>query len=77
MTVTLVKPTLELEEEYMSFYQEWIDSNENIVPWVVSKDPKDFQGMIDFLMDNEAGHTIPEGWVIKTYNIKKCWSSRS
>ena len=44
--VRLVKPQLELEEEYLSFYQEWKESGENMVPWVISKDPSDFQGML-------------------------------
>lgn len=59
----LVKPRLELKNEYLSFYQEWKESGENMVPWVISKDPSDFQGMLKSLSDNEKGIGLPEGWV--------------
>jgi len=62
-TVHLIKPTTALKEEYLSFYREWKDSNENMVPWVISKDPQDFEGMIQFLRNNEQGMNLPEGWV--------------
>ncbi|MCP8615376.1 GNAT family N-acetyltransferase [Salirhabdus salicampi] len=61
--VTLVKPTLDLQKEYISFYNEWVESGENMVPWVISKDPTDFEAMIQFLRDNEDGVNLPEGWV--------------
>jgi predicted acetyltransferase len=61
--VFLSKPTIELKEQYMSFYQEWKDSGETIVPWVVGKDPADFEAMVQFLLDNEKGDNLPEGWV--------------
>ncbi|MGG0184986.1 GNAT family N-acetyltransferase [Bacillus rhizoplanae] len=63
MNITLVKPTLTLQNEYLDFYQEWKDSGEDMVPWVISKDPSDFHGMIQFLLDSEKGENIPEGWV--------------
>lgn len=63
INLRLVKPQLELENEYLSFYREWKDSGENMVPWVISKDPSDFHGMLDHLSDNEKGHGLPEGWV--------------
>lgn len=34
----LVKPAIDLEKEYFSFYQEWINSGEKMVPWVIQKD---------------------------------------
>ena len=61
--VRLVKPQLELEEEYLSFYQEWKESGENMVPWVISKDPSDFQGMLKELSNQEKGIGVKEGWV--------------
>lgn len=63
MNVSLVKPTPTLQNEYLDFYQEWQDSGENMVPWVISKDPSDFHGMIQFLADSEKGQNLPEGWV--------------
>lgn len=41
-TVRLVKPSMEYRESYLSFYDDWISSGEDIVPWVVEKDPSDF-----------------------------------
>jgi predicted acetyltransferase len=59
----LVKPTVDLKEEYHSFYKEWVDSKEDMVPWVIKKDPTDFEAMVQFLKDNERGSNLPEGWV--------------
>ncbi|CAG9613246.1 hypothetical protein BACCIP111899_02460 [Bacillus rhizoplanae] len=63
MNVSLVTPTLALQNEYLNFYQEWKDSGEDMVPWVISKDPSDFHGMIQFLASSEKGENLPEGWV--------------
>lgn len=61
--VRLVKPTIQLEREYLDFYREWKESGEKMVPWVISKDPADFQGMVQSLLDNERGVRLPEHWV--------------
>jgi predicted acetyltransferase len=61
--VALIKPSIDLQDQYLSFYQEWNASGEEKVPWVISKDPIDFQGMIKSLEDNERGVNLPEGWV--------------
>ncbi len=58
--VFLSKPTKDLQDEYLSFYQEWRESGEEMIPWVIRKDPSDFQGMIQFLLDNE---NIPNHWM--------------
>ena len=62
-SVRLVPPGRKYKESYLDFYQEWIDSGEDIVPWVVEKDPTDFTGMLQFLEDNVKGIGLPEGWV--------------
>lgn len=59
----LKKPCSELKEQYLSFYQEWKESGEDMVPWVISKDPSDFEGMIQFLIDNENAVDLPDNWV--------------
>lgn len=61
--LSLIKPTIELRDEYLSFYKEWVDSKEDMVPWVIQKDPSDFEAMVQFLKDNEQGSNLPEGWV--------------
>ncbi|MBO9130755.1 GNAT family N-acetyltransferase [Bacillus sp. 165] len=61
--VFLTKPIMELQDEYLSFYTEWKESRETMVPWVISKDPSDFQGMLQSLLDSEKGENLPSGWV--------------
>lgn len=59
--VELVKPSEAHEAAYKAFYNEWIASGENIVPWVVGIDPTDFPAYVRFL--REAETTAPEGAV--------------
>jgi predicted acetyltransferase len=61
--VRLVKPTTELREEYLEFYHEWKASDEKMVPWVIQKDPTNFNDMIQSLLDAEKGENLPEDWV--------------
>lgn len=61
--VTLIKPAVELEKEYLEFYREWVDSEEEMVPWVISRDPSNFSEMVEFLQNNEKGIDLPEDWV--------------
>ncbi|WP_340009705.1 GNAT family N-acetyltransferase [Paenibacillus sp. FSL K6-0276] len=64
--VFLVSPTMELRNEYLLFYQEWVESGEDMVPWVISKDPSDFKAMVQSLVDSSTGEGLPEGWVPDT-----------
>jgi predicted acetyltransferase len=59
----LSKPTFDLKEEYLSFYHEWKKSEEEMVPWVISKNPSNFEKMLQFLYESENNIDIPEGWV--------------
>lgn len=59
----LVKPTIDLKDEYISFYQDWKEAGGEMVPWVISKDPADFRAMLNFLSNQENGINLPEGWV--------------
>ncbi len=61
--IYLSRPAISLKDEYLDFYQEWVDSGEDIVPWVVSRDPADFEKMIGWLEDHENGVNLQEGWV--------------
>jgi predicted acetyltransferase len=58
--VYLTKPSIELNDQYLSFYQEWKESGEDMVPWVISKDPSNFEAMIQFLVNNENKEDLPE-----------------
>jgi predicted acetyltransferase len=61
--VTLFKPTIDLEKQYLEFYHEWKDSGEVMVPWVIEKDPSDFEAMLAFIENNSKGVNLAEGWV--------------
>ncbi|MBE5106221.1 GNAT family N-acetyltransferase [Bacillus thuringiensis] len=63
MNVSLITPTTNLQKEYLEFYNEWKDSGETMIPWVISKDPSDFQAMIKELLDAHNGINVPETWV--------------
>lgn len=54
---------MELKSAYLSFYKEWKDSGEDMIPWVINKEPSNFQSMIQFLLDSENGNNLPENWV--------------
>lgn len=62
-TVKLVKPDRVWKEAYLSFYEEWKKSQDLMVPWVISTEPYDFEGMLTFLSNQENGIDLPEGWV--------------
>ena len=62
-SVSLIKPTVDVKDEYLAFYQEWKQSGEQMVPWVISKDPSDFSAMVEELRAEESGENLPEGWV--------------
>lgn len=59
----IIEPTAVLRNEYLAFYQEWVASGETMIPWVIDKDPTDFEGMIAWLRNAAAGKDLPSGWV--------------
>ena len=59
----LSKPTLDLRDEYLTFYKEWQESGETMVPWVITRDPSNFGEMVRWLFNNEKGENLPTGWV--------------
>lgn len=61
--VHLATPSMEWREAYMAFYQEWKQSGERIVPWIVDKDPTDFAAYVRFLQDESLGANLRPGWV--------------
>ncbi|PFB58331.1 GNAT family N-acetyltransferase [Bacillus cereus] len=63
MNVSLLTPTTDLQEEYLDFYNEWKDSGETMIPWVISKDPSNFPALIQELLDAHNGVNLPESWV--------------
>lgn len=63
MNVSLLTPTTDLQEEYLDFYNEWKDSGETMIPWIISKNPANFPAMVQELLDAHNGINIPETWV--------------
>lgn len=61
--IFLVRPTVELREAYIEFFQDWQESGEDMVPWVISKDPTNYEEMLEFLFKNEDKQYIADGWV--------------
>ncbi|QST01140.1 GNAT family N-acetyltransferase [Pontibacillus sp. ALD_SL1] len=59
----LVEPSIELQAAYQSYYNEWVESGENIIPFVLQKDPTDFEAMLLYLQNNSKGIGQPEGWL--------------
>jgi predicted acetyltransferase len=63
-SIRLIKPSLAYRDEYISFYEEWKCSGENIVPWVVEHEPYDFHSMIEFLYSQDSEEKIMnDNWV--------------
>lgn len=61
--IKLVYPSEMYQQSYLSFYQEWIDSKETMIPWIIAKDPSDFKEMLSALEANRRGENLPAGWV--------------
>ncbi|TQS01262.1 GNAT family N-acetyltransferase [Paenibacillus ottowii] len=61
--VRLVEPDQGWKDAYLSFYEEWKKSQEQMVPWVISIEPYDFEGMLTFLKHQKNGIGLSEGWV--------------
>jgi len=62
----LVKPAQEYYDEYVSFYEEWKNSKEPIVPWVVDKEPYDFAAYLHFLESEVDENILPADFVPHT-----------
>lgn len=59
----LAHPTFDLKSKYIDFYQEWKESGEEMIPFVIKKDPKNFQSMLNYLSDCEKGIEPLESWI--------------
>lgn len=60
----LVEPSADYRSAYMAFYEEWIDSGEDIVPWTVEKEPEDFDAFLAFLYAEDSEEKLTNrSWV--------------
>lgn len=58
------KPSVQYRDAYMAFYQDWVRSGESIVPWVVERDPSDFEAYVEFLYSMDSEEKAKDGeWV--------------
>ncbi|WP_236344374.1 GNAT family N-acetyltransferase [Paenibacillus plantiphilus] len=63
-TVRLIRPSIEFRDQYLSFYNDWISSGEDIVPWVVDRDPSDFEAMLEFIYSEDSEEKLTHSdWV--------------
>jgi predicted acetyltransferase len=62
--VRLVQPSMDYREQYLQFYEDWRRSGEDMVPWVIEKEPEHFQAMVDFLYSQDSEEKVSYGeWV--------------
>jgi len=61
--ISLVKPTIELKDEYLDMIQDYIDNNEKPRPWTLKLDPSDFSSMLQKLEDFSNGIGLKENQV--------------
>ncbi|MDQ0352145.1 putative acetyltransferase [Alkalibacillus filiformis] len=66
MSLKLIKPTTSLQDAYIDFYQEWVNSGEDIIPSALRKDPSNFEAFVQNLISTEEGVGLPEGYVPAT-----------
>lgn len=68
----LAKPTFDLKSKYIELYQEWKESGEEMIPFVIKKDPENFHSMLNYLSDCEKGIEPPESstyWLIDNNEV--------
>lgn len=59
----LVKPTGEYEHIYRGFYDEWQQSGEPFVPYIIGNRPEPFQTMLSILHNYEHGVGVKPNWM--------------
>jgi predicted acetyltransferase len=61
--LSLIKPTVDLKNEYLSMILEWKKHDEELIPWSLSIDSSDFSLMVDNLNGYSNGVGLPDGYV--------------
>ncbi|MBZ2174467.1 GNAT family N-acetyltransferase [Schnuerera sp. xch1] len=61
--VKLIKPTIELKDEYLDMIKDWKDNNERPNPSTLNLDTSDFPAMIKKLEGFSKGIGLKEGYV--------------
>lgn len=63
MSIRLIKPTIELEHEYLDMIKEWKAQEDRLTPWVLGFDASDFPALIENLENCSKGIDLQEGLV--------------
>ncbi|HRB01199.1 MAG TPA: GNAT family N-acetyltransferase [Ignavibacteria bacterium] len=62
-TLKLISPSINLENEYKEMLEEWHDSGEELVPFILRYDPKNFKKFVEQMEGFKNGIDIPETFV--------------
>lgn len=62
-SVILIKPCISYKNEYLDMLTEWKKSGEELIPWTLNLDSKDFGMMVDKLNGWSNGVGLPDGFV--------------
>ncbi|MCB0334213.1 MAG: GNAT family N-acetyltransferase, partial [Bdellovibrionales bacterium] len=66
MNLELLLPTQRLKDSYRDHVSEFLQRNEELVPFPLSFNHEDFDAFLKRLEDNRIGQGIPEGFVPNT-----------
>lgn len=61
--IRLIKPTGDLENEYLDMIAEWKNAEEELIPWSLTLNDMDFKLMVEKLNGYRDGIDLPEGFV--------------
>jgi len=61
--ISLIKPTIDLKDEYLDMIHDYIDNNEKPRPWTLKLDPSDFSSMLQKIEDFSNGIGLQENQV--------------
>ena len=75
MSVKLIKPAIELKQEYLDMIKEWKAVEDRLIPWVLGFDTSDFPALIENLENCSKGIGLQEGlvehstyWLVDEHN---------
>jgi predicted acetyltransferase len=61
--VRLIKPSYELEDEFIEMISEWQSTGEELIPWSLTLSDMNFKLMVEKLHNYSKGIDLPKGFV--------------
>lgn len=61
--IKLILPNIKLESEYLEMLDEWKQTKEEMVPFILKEDPSDFKKFIGIVKGYSKGTGIPKSFV--------------